>query len=87
MRYEVKIKKEIVADNGVIIREGSEVAFDVVRRFSSGTDHYLGEVKKIVGNTKIVLDKVEINNVRVTAEIVVLLCDIVDNSCSYVSLD
>lgn len=87
MKYNIRIEKELIADNGKHFSEGSEIAFDLKRNFSDGTDHYLGEIKKITEDNKIVLHKVEINNVPVTAEIVISLDDIVDNSCCFVSVD
>lgn len=86
MKYEIKMKKVLIAGNSKSFSEGSEIGFDVKRRFSEGTDHYLGVIK-IITDDSLVLDNVEINRTPVSAEVVIKLDDIVDNSCSYVSVD
>ena len=86
MKCKVKTIKELHTDNGKVFRKGSDVAFDVINKMTGEKDHYIGEIKSISENW-IELIQVEVNKKALNSGSVILLKDIIDNSCNYVYVD
>ena len=78
------IKKQLVTDNGRVFGINDNIFFTVLNPTTNYYDRYIGTIKEITYDHKLILTNVEINR-GYDGNIVVDLDDITDNSCNYVS--
>lgn len=86
MKYEVKTKKTLIADNKRSFRIGEDIAFSIFNSTTNYHDRYIGEITAIT-DTTITIKRIEINRGRIEGEMTIRLEDIESNSCCYVSID
>lgn len=81
MKYKVKIKKTLIADNGKRFSEGEDISFSIIE--FGDTIEYICSIKKIKKDM-IIINNIEKDKKIVKGKMTILLKDIVPNSCDYV---
>lgn len=82
MKYHIEVKKTLETDNEKKFFVGSEIAFTV----KDTGKHYIAEIIEIC-DTFMVVDNIDCGKEHLPGKMVVYYDNIVDNSCSYVSVD
>ena len=82
MKATIKVVKTLVTDNDKKFIVGSEIAFTV----KDTGNRYIAEIKEIYDNF-IIVDNIDCDKEHIAGKMVIYYDNIVDGSCSYVSVD